>query len=250
MAYMEFLGQNLCNTTTMLKVESNSTAALYLIDRNKYLAYQTSGYDSNTSTIISLEVGTGTVISNVLLQNHNFKNFRVFYNSVTANSIAVVTNNSSTNHYFNFASVTVGSVQVQIDTCITSGVEKSIGQIVIAEKELVFETNPSAKRYTPTIDRIQVKHIMADGGISLHNIKDKYKTKIKLEFISETFYNSMLSIFQRGTPLYFVPFPTSTSWDGTAHEVVWSGDFNFKFNENVKTIGYNGEFVLEETTNA
>jgi hypothetical protein len=59
----------------------------------------------------------------------------------------------------------------------------------------------------------------------------------------------LLSIFEISNPLYFVPFPTATSWDGTANEVVWSGDFNFSYAENVKSIGYSGDIVLEETTN-
>jgi hypothetical protein len=91
---------------------------------------------------------------------------------------------------------------------------------------------------------------MADGGITLHNIKDKYKVNMKFTFIAESFYNSLLDIYRDSQPIYFVPFPTTSSWLGNAYEMVWSKDFDFKYSTNVRGIGYTGKLILEETTNA
>lgn len=253
MAVMEFLSKNQMETTTSFKVESATNSIDNLIDRNKALQYVTDGYDSNTSTVISYEFGTDLVISNIILQNHNFKQFRIFYNSATANVFSTDINtsdNSATSNYYDFNSVTVSSIQLQVDVCTETGVEKQIGQFICVEKELEFERNPSARRFKPLIDRIQVKHKMADGGITLHNIKDKYKAKLKLEFITESFHDSLFDLYDAAQPLYFVPFPTTTAWLGIAHEVVWSGDFNFKYAENVKDVGFTGDITIEETTNA
>jgi hypothetical protein len=244
---MEFLSANLINTTTQLVLPSATNLAQYLIDKNKQLQYQTSGYSTNTSCVISVEFASPTVMSNILLQNHNFKNFRLFYNSVTANSVEIVANNSATSHYFNFNSITVSSVQLQIDSVVEADTERFLGEFIISEKQLVFERNPSIDNFTPNIDRIQVRHIMADGGISLHNIRDKFKVKVKANFISEAFYESLADLFNSSLPLYFVPFPTTSSWTGQAYEMVWSGDFDFKYSANVKSIGYSGTITLEET---
>ena len=247
MSNMEFLSANKINTTTQLIMPVNTNVALYLIDKNKSLQYYTTGYTTNTSCVISVSFSAATVISNIILQNHNLKAFRLFYNSVTANSIAVYSTNSETSNYINFATLTVNSVQLQIDSAMTADTERLIGEFIIADKQLVFERNPSIDNFTPTTDRIQIRHIMADGGISLHNIRDKFKVKIKQNFITESFYNSLLSIYTTALPLCFVPFPTTTGWDCKAFEMVWSGDFDFKYAANVKAIGYTGSILLEET---
>ena len=249
MAVMEFLSQNLINTTTLFLVDSASTTTDLLIDRNPSNQYETDGYSSNTSTIISVEFSSSTIISNVMLQNHNLKDFRIFYNSTTANSLGIFASNSETSTYLNFASVTVSSVQLQMDSAITSA-EKALGQFILSEKKLEFERNPEIKNYKPVIDRIQVRHIMADGGIVLHNIKDKYKVNMKFTFITESFYNSLLDIYKDSKPIYFIPFPTTSSWLGNAFEMVWSKDFDFKYSTNVRDIGYSGQLILEETSNA
>lgn len=247
MSKMEFLSQNIVNTTTQFVLPCNTNLAQYLIDRNKQLQYQTSGYTSNTSCVISVEFSSPEIVSNILLQNHNMKDFRIFYDSVTANSIQIFASNSETSNYLNFNSITVSSIQLQIDSAMTADTERYIGEFIVTEKKLVFEHNPSIKDFTPTIDRYQVKHIMADGGTALHNIRDKFKVKIKSKFISETHYNDLLSLYNDALPLYFVPFPTTTSWDGKAYEMIWSGDFDYNYATNVKSIGFNGTMVLEET---
>jgi len=247
MALMELLSQNVINTTTLFVLPSTTNLAQYLIDRNRQLQYQTEGYTSDTSCVISVELATPTVISNILIQNHNMKDFRLFYDSVTANSLGIYANNSETSHYLNFNSITVSSIQLQIDTAMTADSERYIGEFIAAEKQLVFERNPDIKDYDPVIDRIQVKHVMADGGISIHNIRDKFKVKIKSRFITESHYENLNSLYNTALPSYYVPFPNTSAWNGQAYEMVWSGDFNYKYAANVKTIGYSGDMVLEET---
>ena len=94
MAVMQFLNYNYINTTTLFVVDSGTASVSYLIDRNKKLTYSTSGYTSDTSSIISVEFSSSTIISHILIQNHNLKDFRLFYDSVTANSIQAFSSNS------------------------------------------------------------------------------------------------------------------------------------------------------------
>lgn len=250
MAVMEILTKNILNTTTMVLVDSATNMVKYLFDGNKILTYQSDGYSSDTSTIISVEFDTLEVITNVLLQNHNFKQFRVFYDSVTANSLYTATTNSETSTYISFGSVTVNSIQLQIDSCQTSDTEKSIGEFIINELQFVFERNPEISNYNPLVDRKQIIHEMADGGVTLHNIQDKYRVKMKFDFITENFYNDLLSLYSSGIPFCYVPFPTTSSWLGQAYEMVWSGNFDFKYATNVRSIGYKGTILFQETSSA
>lgn len=253
MANMEFWKQNQYNTTGVVKVDSNTATAQFLFDRSTALGYSSSGYNSITGTIISVEFSTPTVISGVFIQNHNLKQFRVFYNSATANTFSTPINettNSATSSYFFFNSVTVSSIQLQMDDTIAGSVEKSVGEFVVSERRLRFERNPTAGNYKRIIDRKQIRHIMPDGGTSVYNIKDKLKANIKLGFISDSFTSQLETAFVAAKPMYFLPFPTTSAWDGKAYEVNWVRDFNFNYGEDSKTQGQSGDLDLEETSNA
>lgn len=249
MAVMEFLSQNLINTTTLILVDSASGTTDRLINRSADDQYETDGYASDTSTIISIGFSSPTIITNAMIQNHNLKDFRIFYDSTTANSLGIFSGNSATSTYTTFASITVSSVQLQMDSAMTS-VEKAVGQFIISEKKLAFNRNPTIKNFKPKIDRTQIRHVMADGGITLHNIRDKYKVNMKFTFITESFYDSLLTIYEEASPIYYIPFPTTSAWLGNAYEMVWSKDFDFKYSTNVRAIGYSGQLMLEETSNA
>jgi hypothetical protein len=250
MANMEFLTQNYLNTTTMLVLNSNTDGAQYLFDRNKTVSYTTSGYNSTTASTVSIQLTnttSGVVLSNVIIQNHNLRSFRVFYNSVTANSLLVSTTNSATSTYISFASITVSSIQLQMDNTIAGSVEKSVGEFIVANRKLTFERNPSINDFKPVIDRKQVLHEMPDGGVVTYNIKNKYRATLAWDFITSAFYNQLLSVYEEAQPLYFLPEPTATGWNGSVNEVLWVGDFDFNYSTNDKVQGYGGKISLRET---
>ncbi len=248
MAKMEFLTPNLLNTTTQLKVDSATNLSSYLFDRNLTLGYTSSGYNSTTSTVISIEFSSPTVISHVLLQNHNLRAFRLFYDSATANSLVpTVTTNSATSSYYSFSSVTVSSVQIQMDNTIAGSAEKSIGEFVVGERTVQFERNPSVEKWKPVVFRKQVMHEMPDGGTVLFNIKDKYQAKLSWKFITSSFRDQIFSVYTAADPIYFLPFPTTTAWDGAAYESAWVGNFDFMHSTNDKAQGFTGSILLKET---
>lgn len=248
MARMEMLSENRLNTTTQLKLDSGTDLASYLFDRSVALGYSSNGYNSNTSTVISVEFSSPVVLSNVILQNHNLKAFRLFYNSVTANALVpAVSGNSATSSYFFFNSVTVSSVQLQMDTTIAGGVEKTVGEFVVAERQVQFERNPSVQKWRPTIFRKQIEHEMPGGGTAIFNIRDNYRASLSWKFITTSFRDALFSVFSTADPLYFLPFPTTTGWDGAAYETVWVGDFDFMHATNDKVQGFSGSILLKET---
>lgn len=249
MANMEFLSSNLINTTTMFVVDSNIDSVGYLIDRNPNLQYFTVGYTSDTSTVISVELGNQYNINNVIIQNHNLKSFRVFYDSTTANSLFVTATNSDTNTYISFATTAVQSIQIQIDEAQSDG-EREIGQIIVTSRKVQFDRNPSAEDYLPVLKRQQIKHYMPDGGVQVFRIANKFKADMRFRFHSSDFYEDLAALYGESDPFYFLPFPTTTAWAGAAYEVAWTNDFNFRHSDNAKTQGYDGNIVIEQTANS
>lgn len=247
---MRFLRPNNLNTTTMVVVDAvNSLTVLNAIDRDPATQWQTAGYGTNTSTIFSIQFSTNTVISNIYLQNHNLRQFRVFYNSATANTFTPainVSSNSQTAHYFSVNSITVSSIQIQVDLAMTTDTEKKIGEIYVGDLMLQFERNPNAANYKPLSIKEKVIHRMPNGGVSVFIVDKTFKGEVSWKYISESFTSQLQNIYDTNTSFVFVPFATSTSWDGKAYEVAWTNDFDFRHSDNQKQSGFGGKIVIEE----
>lgn len=251
MARMELHRANFIETTSALSVDAGNTGtAQYLIDKNIKLRFISSGYNGATATTIVASFGANKVISHVFIQNHNLKDFSVYYNGTTTNSLFSTTTNSATSTYISFNSVTVQSVSIKANSTITNGEEKEIGEFVVTERRYQFERNPSIEDFKYKIDRKQIRHVMPDGGVVLFNIRDKYKTDLKIEFFSQSSHDTLFSIYDDSDPIYFLPEPTATSWNGNAFPMVWSGPFDLRYSTNIKSVGYSGRITLEEEPGA
>ena len=247
----QLLRSNELNTTTQIVVDAVNTSTVNnIIDRDTRTKWATIGYGSNTATIFSVEFATATSIDRIFLQNHNLKKFRIFYDSSTSNTfspaIAETTNSQSAN-YYEIATQTVNSIQLQVDQAMTADTEKQIGELYLGGLLLLFEQNPSAGNYTPQVDREQVVHKMPNGGVAIFNVADKFQAQLKMKHISATFEASLRNIYDTGTTFLFVPFGTISSWDGFAYDVAWTGKYDFKFSTNSPSAGYSGTILLEET---
>lgn len=251
MAVMRFLTKNKLDTSTLITVHANNTSTVgNSFDRDPQTKWTTVGFGTNTSTNFTISLSSAQVIDKIYIQNHNLRQFRMFYNGVTANAFTPdinVSSNSATSHYFDISSITVSSVTMQVDLAQTADTEKQVGEIYIGGTIYTFERNPSAKDYKPVIDRTSVIHKMSNGGVVQFIVDDKFKANIKWEFLSTTSYNTLLNLYETGTAFVFMPFPTTTSWDGKAYEVAWTNDFDFNHSESNKNAGYGGQIVIQET---
>lgn len=247
----QFLRKNELNTITQIVVDAVNTATIgNIFDRDTRTRWTTVGYGTSTSTIFSIQFNTATSIDKIFLQNHNLKQFRIFYNSTTANTFSPAINettNSATSNYYEVATTTVNSIQIQCDLAMTADTEKQIGELYVGSLILAFSQNPAAANYIPQIDREQVVHKMPNGGVSIFNVADKFQASIKLKYITSSFESSLRNVFDTGATFYFVPFGTTTSWDGAAFEVAWTGKYDFKYSANNVDAGFNGTIILEET---
>lgn len=246
---MEFLSENLINTTTMLSVGSGTATAQYMIDKNVGTKYLTDAVPASTPANIIISFAATTPVSHLVLRNINASEISMYHGATTTNSLVSVTTNSGTSFYAEFSLTSVMTLTVVINDPFT-GTDKYIGEIGVHTRTLEFERNPSAKDYKPSIDRQQIQHEMPDGGLVLFNIANKFQAKISFDFITSTFYDDLLAVYEDASPLFFVPFPTTTAWDGRGYEVVWPGQFDFKHSTNDKVQGYSGSIVLRETPGA
>lgn len=254
MAFMEFLKQNLLNTTTMLTTTANNGVATfpYVLDRNIRLGFQSLGYNSNTAMTLSIKFPATTAVSHIFLQNHNLRDFRAYYDGVTANSLGVVSSNSATSTYLSFSTVQAAQIDLdfnlqQVSGSPASNTEKKVGEVVVTSRLAVVEVNPSVQDWQPNLRRRQIVTEMPDGGVKVFQIKDKFVASMRYHFITSTFRDTLYGLWSSANAMYFVPYPTTTGWDGRAYESVWVGDFDFTYEENSKRGGFNGTVNLRET---
>lgn len=254
---MDFLRANIFNTTTMMSVTSNASRARYLIDGNPLNRYISSG-ETNTVTVFNLVFSEPTVISHLILLNQNFDEIYIYYDNTSTNFIYFNCSNSAENLYINVGSTTVSSIQVVVGRTMTIGDEKRCGGFIATEK-LFSVDNPSFKNFEHKIIRNQIVHKMPDGGDSIYNVRDNFRGVARWDFLSATDKENLFSLFSGHIPFIVVPDPeednpalyeATPNWDGGAHEVEWSNEWNFKPTTLFNAAGYSGSMDIKSASQA
>lgn|SRR3990172_184711 len=250
MALMEFLNVNLINTDTMINPESGTDVVSSLFDNNRKITWSSVNYNANTDTTLKITFAITTPVSHVLLINHNLESCSVYRNGNSLSAVTSFLDVSNSSTYLVFSTIQASSIELTLEGTQNGG-EYSIGELIISNREVVFERNPSTENFSPTVKRMNIKHTMPDGGVVMYNIKDKFNAGLDFTFITTSFKNQLLDIYESGLPYVFVPFPTTgTQWDGNAYETLWTNDFDFKHSENSKNQGFSGSIHLGETPSA
>lgn len=253
---MEIIYKNYFDTSTMMDVDSNTATVDYLLNKDKTYQYKSSGYLGATTTTLKVNFSSTQKVSRIVLCNHNFKDFTIYYNGVTANAFTITNpttttdwvTNSATSLYLKTTPIDCTSVSIDITSTITTGEEKAIGLLVFSDSLLSFDRLPSADNYEPELLPKQVVHQMSDGGTRIHTISEKWNFEIKYKYINETFKDNLKTVWDMQDEFMFAPFETGTSWDGVIIEAVWPGSFQFyKYSDNAADAGYSGKITLMET---
>lgn len=257
---MEILLSNLLQTSTQLTVNSNTATAENVINPDVTYQYYSDGFNNDlTSSVMTIAFDVTTTISRIALMGHNLKDYIVYYNGATANTLAMTstgattvssfTSNSETSQYFRFTAVDVTSVSIQMNKTLIANDEKAIGYFLISDLDYELERVPSADNYSPKLDTKQIVHTMSDGGTRIHTLSKKKSATIKYKNISETFRNNLKTIYDAQTSFVFCPFGTTTGWDKFIMDCVWAGAFDFyKFSDDASVAGYSGTISLKETS--
>lgn len=255
---MDFLKLNLLVTTSSIAVDSNSLSSENLFNPDENYQYYSDGFDNDlTTTSIVITFGETTSVSCIGLKDINIKEYDIFYNGLTANSIALTeaatstlsyNSNSETSQFFTFNTITMSSITLDLKSTMVANDEKVIGFIYMSDRYFTFGRVPSSKSYKPVLRRKQIVHTMADGGIKVHNIDKKENIDISFKYITTAQKNQLKTIYDLDNVFYFTPFPTATAWDGILFESNWIGDFNFeRYSDNAQTSGFTGKLKLRET---
>lgn len=255
---MEFIKKNLLNTTTMITVNSNTTTAENLFNRDPFFQYFSDGLNSDASySTITITFALTTSVSRIALMDTNAKQFNLFYNGVTANTFALAgahttasafTGNDQENIYFKFPTTGVSSITLDIKSTQTANQEKRLGVFIISDLYLSLSQIPDSGGYKPKIDPKQVVHKMSDGGTRIHNVRKKITVDLSLDYIPLALRDSIKTVYDLQEQFIFCPFGTSTGWDGIAFESVWEGDFDFyEYSDNAQASGFSGKVKLRET---
>ena len=263
MSNMEFLSLNSVNTTTQITVSTSSNTSRFF-DRRQSEQYSSSGdNDDGTTTTITIEFTSYQDVDRIVLENINWKSFKAYYNSNSANLFSLTsadtgtaewTQNSQTNMYLKLAATkSCTSVIFEITATAVANQEKKCGQIWVMEQMFALADNPDAKSYVPKMYRKEYAHKMSDGGVATYFINDNYDASIKLKYVSQTTYDNLKTLYNLKTSFTFVPFPTATNWDenfsvARIYEVNWVKDFDFEsYQNNLISLGHKGTIRLKET---
>lgn len=254
---MEFLSKTLINTTTQIVVNSNTLTAEYLMDPNVRRQYVSELFNNDlTTTTITINFDSTQTVDRIALMEHNIKAMNIFYNGATANAFALTnptttsqfTNNSATNLYLACTPVNCTSVTFDLKSTIIADSEKAVGFLYVGANELTFPRIPNSSSYTPIRDPKEFNHELSDGGFRRHVVETKWQVKLKLQYITESFRNDLLDVYDDNEPKVFVPFGTGTSWDGILFECNWLGNFDaYKYSDDAVDAGYSVSIDLKET---
>jgi hypothetical protein len=255
---MEFIKANLINTTTQIAVNSNTLSVSSLFNRNPIYQYYSDGLTNDLTTAsITITFGTTTPVSRIALLDINVSGFNLFYNGLTANAFTLLNDNTTSSSYtanadaykyFTFSTVQCSSITLELKSTLVANSEKVIGMLLLSDLYFEMERIPSANNYKPRQQPKQIVHKMSDGGTKIHNISKKWNLDISYEYLSESFKDSLDTLYSLQTPFNFVGLSTYTGWDGFVFEAVWEGPFDFhEYSNNAQSAGFGGTIRLRET---
>lgn len=255
---MEILRPNLLNTTTAIRVYSNTDTAQYILNPDLQYKYFSDGASTDgVNVIVNISLSASNSIDRIVLMGINAKAFTVYRGGTTTiitlqnadTTTANWSSNSNTSLYLRFATATASQINIVMSATMTPNQEKELGYVYVGGKQLTLDPLPSSTDFSPLIDVKQVVHQMGNGKIRTYTKNKKKTAKLGLKNISSTMRESLKVIYDWRQEMCFAPFGTSTGWDGFFMECVWVGNFDFyKVTENGSTSYFEGSIDLRETS--
>lgn len=190
--------------------------------------------------------GSEVLADTLILQNLNFLTYQIVINGSLA---ADVTSVPAENIYLAFDLSTITSLRVVVYSVTSGDSIVKMGQMIVAAEEYALPHNPDFANYDPTLVGLREEKQMASGGVTTQRRDEKFQARIGLRWMPESDKESILAMYRSTGAYYFVPFPTTTAWDGQAHEVVPVGNFElFKPARNDRMVPlYAGDIIIKET---
>ncbi len=248
---------------------TNTNAAKYILDMNKYTEWKSVGSDDMTEEEIIIDLDSSRLINRLFLTEFNFKEFEVQYwngstyvpftgvigvNGTSYTGIDV-TNYAFDSAYFEFDSVTTSRIKL---TCLTTQVadaEKYLTMLIVTEELGTFRGFP---RVDPKTDLNEIKtktlggKVLVSKGFETVMIKVNFKTHPYQEDVTllEYLFSSTdpFLIYLCGGRTGDAYFKISQKiWNlSDVYNVQATGDLPSEFEKGVYILGVNKNITFEE----
>jgi hypothetical protein len=257
---MEFLQKNQFDTDTSIVVDSATSTAKNLLDRDLRFQYATDGFNNDATTAsLTINFGETTSISRIALMGHNLKSFTVFYNGTTANTFSLTStgatsasdfsSNSETSLMLSATPVDCTSVTIDMKSTQVANNEKAIGYLAVSSVLSDIDGRiPNSASYDPLFTPKEVVHELSDGSFRNQVVDRKFSARLRLDYADTALRNELKNVFDLHDDFMFVAFPTTTGWDEVFFPCIWTGPFTFyEYSDNAAQAGHSGEIRLLET---
>jgi hypothetical protein len=222
-----------------------------LYDRNEEQQWYSVGETAGTRTITWTPASPKTV-DRILLQNINWKDFTIKYN--TSNNFTptiAVTGNSDTNIYLEVASQAVTNIVFSITDTITASEEAKAGQIILGEEYFEIGANEGGNLNLAQPDVKQSIIPLSDGTFNKIYVRKIINWALELICVPSANRQNYIDLYEknRQEPFVFIPYPKTQSdvWDGIGNHYHWTNPADFyNYTESIIDNGFNVNIEMSQ----
>lgn len=236
---------NIITSSSYISVDSNmldSNTAKVLYDRNRDTKYS---INFGSYKIITIDFQTSKTFDIIVLNNHNFKDFVIYYYDPFSSiwiQLGFAIGNTQKDNFFKFKSpITCRVVRIVVNA-LQSGSTLEIAEIWITKTWYEFERNFDT--YNKQKFRKQDIYRLGMGEMKMWWIYEKYKASIVCNYCSETMINSLKEIWDSPDAFTFIPEPDDMPSDIYLCHII--NEFNAQYISNWKGAGYTITLEIEE----
>lgn len=146
--------QVVITATDDVATDNGQASADLLRNRNNTSGWMTTDSDDTATTTLEANMVNQNDIDNIILVNHNFKEFTIQYwnglSYVNFSPTINQTTNAETTSRFSFTKVTTSKIKITITATQTANADKRMTQLIITELLGTFNMQPEIK---PEIDK-------------------------------------------------------------------------------------------------
>lgn len=193
------------DATAESSVSGNASVAS-LLNNNRETFWRSSGSNDSTTEIITVTFAEDKAIDRIALVNTNAKNFNITYDvsgtwTAFANVVGIdgaetginITGHAQDTAYYEFDSVTTGSIKIEIDTTQTVDAEKFINHVICTEELGTYVGYPSIDKLQ--LDRNQKNKATLNGRFSVQKSLETMAFKLKfMDYPVKAAYNADIDL--------------------------------------------------------
>jgi len=223
----KFLEKNYINDVDTITDSAGNTDQIkrLLYDRKERFQWVSTGETAGTRTITWTPSGSKT-INRIFLQNINWKDFTIKYNTSNDFNPAIsISGNSDNNIYFEIDSQAVNNVVFSITDTIVASEEAKAGQIYIGTELFEISALSGGKLNEADVQVRQTIIPLSDGTGNKVFINDLINWTLGLVKVTEANRQNYIDLYDRNRrePFVYIAYPRTQTdvWDGIGNHYDW-----------------------------